>query len=164
MKNQNFLSSRTIFTCVIIVSFLNCNSQVNELLLNVHPGFDLTNLSLPIKEKAKKNKKDTLNQKQTFIKSDTSIAEELQNVLLNISDEKKIFEETYFQAQQITMVKHNGFVSAMHNLYNIPAWVSHAITKQKIENPDKNLTREGSMYPKDPEYIRLSGVPHSLQA
>lgn len=52
-----------------------------------------------------------------------------------------------------TLVRHDGYVSEMHDVYLLPLWVYHRISKQML---DSGITRERpSGYPADQTYTQL---------
>lgn len=55
----------------------------------------------------------------------------------------------------LRMIERRGYRSALHRTYNIPLWVSHALTREQLAHPAKAARRAGKGYPCDPAYPLL---------
>ncbi len=114
--------------------------QINDLMLIVKPGKDLTSKSFLIHT----------------IKNDTSIhlSDDIKELKLSINKDKLIDDKEY-TGSDIKIINHSGYSSAMNKTYNLPAWVAHAVTKYNLEHPDPEVKRVASSYPSDQQYPNL---------
>ncbi|MBI3520155.1 MAG: DNA/RNA non-specific endonuclease [Bacteroidetes bacterium] len=118
--------------------------QVNELMLTVKPGKDLTNKGTTVD--ALKN--DTMTQHVAGMK-------ELKHFLHEHSTTPHTDHD--YTGHDIQLIHHPGYISAMHTRYNLPAWVAHAVTKYNLEHPQEGVKHDSSVYPSDPDYPALKG-------
>lgn len=113
--------------------------QINDLMLVIKPGKDLTT-------------KPALTQ---HIKSDSStrVSDDITELKSLINKDKLITHtDNEYTGNDIKIINHSGFISAMNKTYNLPAWVAHAVTKYNLEHPDPEVKRDASSYPSDPSY------------
>ena len=58
-------------------------------------------------------------------------------------------------SENLTLVRHEGFISAMHPVFNIPAWTYHRISLALL--PEVSTPKRPGGYAGDPEYTSLKG-------
>lgn len=164
MKTSH-LTNQLLLALLLLTLSGALQAQSSKLMQRVRIGSDATsvplNYTIPKTSKSKKSPPDTLTTAQSTVLKDTAIHSELKKLLLWAMDEKNVDYVPDINPEEITLVHHTGFESAMHGQYNIPVWVSHSINKKNLENPDPSLSREGSKYPQDPEYPKLKGNLYS---
>ncbi len=139
-----------------LICALPCASQINEPLLQVKIGTDSSSLYLST-ENGNDNKVGTGydNREITEAPIDTALCAELTTLFTQLHTNKVRTTREPLRREDITLVTHHAYVSAMHNTYHIPAWVAHTIRGQKINHPDSTIKREGMGYMKDMAYPML---------
>ncbi len=63
----------------------------------------------------------------------------------------------FAKTENTTVIRHTGYITLMHNVYHIPAWTYHRISKEQLKTVDTNSKRRGG-YPKDAQYQALKST------
>ncbi len=135
-----------VFFCVpLCLASCLITAQVNSLMLTVKPGNDLTN----IKPAAHALNNDTLAWHDANAKELKSFVHDHISASAHTDNE--------YTGSDIKMINHPGYISAMSTTYNIPAWVTHAITKYNLEHPEPGVKHDSSVYPSDKDYPSIKG-------
>lgn len=161
MNTMNSLKRSLLVVGLLTSIIYTAHAQSSKLMQRVRLGTDATNTAVSYTvaklTKGKKSAADTLTSAQLSVLKDTTVNAALKKMLLWVLDEKNADFIPELNQEEITLIHHTGFESAMHTAFNIPVWVSHSINKKDLNNPDPALSREGSKYPQDPEYPKLKG-------
>jgi DNA/RNA endonuclease G (NUC1) len=139
----------------LLIAILPCSAQVNDPLLQVKIGIDSSSLYLSTHTEngriAKPDKPSDIKKTKALF-TDTTMCNELKTILIQLHGNNVRMTREPLRLEDITLVKHHAYVSAMHNIYHIPAWVAHTITAHKIMHSDSTAKREGLSYKKDTAY------------